>query len=66
MLTRAERLTRLAVLSAVAFAVLAFLPAFDNGLLLRVDLQRAVEGHRVGWVTSAMKVVAWLGASPLG
>jgi membrane-associated phospholipid phosphatase len=66
--TRAERLTRLAILSAAAFAALAFLAALDNGLLLRLDLpvQRAVEGHRVGWVTSAMKIVTWLGASPVG
>jgi undecaprenyl-diphosphatase len=56
-----------AVLSAAAFAVLSVLAAFGNGVLLRIDLpmQRAVEGHRVGWVTSAMKVITWLGSSPL-
>jgi undecaprenyl-diphosphatase len=52
----------------VAFAALTSLAAFANGALLRLDLpvQRAVEGHRVGWVTSAMKIVTWLGASPVG
>jgi undecaprenyl-diphosphatase len=52
----------------MAFATLTSLAAFANGALLRLDLpvQRAVEGHRVGWVTSAMKIVTWLGASPVG
>jgi undecaprenyl-diphosphatase len=52
----------------VAFAALGFLAAFANGSLLRLDLpvQRAVEGHRLGWITSAMKIVTWLGASPVG
>jgi undecaprenyl-diphosphatase len=58
----------MAVSFAAAFAVLALLAAFANELLLKVDLpvQRAVEGHRVGWATTAMKIVTWLGASPVG
>jgi undecaprenyl-diphosphatase len=56
-----------AVLSVAAFAILSALAAFGNGVLLRVDLpvQRAVEGHRIGWVTASMKAITWLGSSPV-
>jgi undecaprenyl-diphosphatase len=56
-----------AAVSAAGFAALSALAVFGNGLLLRIDLpvQRAVEGNRVGWVTAAMKVITWLGSSPV-